>query len=325
MSASVSTATPHLPDLALGRAGRRSRGPSAWAGRTPSTARPAGAPAARGSAGSCRWPCRSRRTCAWSTASSGTSRRTGHACTGTGRPTDAVKLAVVGPVHGLEGNPRHRLEHGITVRRGVEGLRHSGVPIRASIAPRARPGRPAHPVSDPRTSACPAMTDLTRARPQPRPRPRAGHRGRAPWPRPGGWAGATRTAPTARPSTPCASSLQSVPDGRHRRHRRGREGRGARCSTTASRVGDGSRARDRHRGRPGRRHHAHGQGSGQRARRHRRERAGHDVRPGPVRLHGEDRRRSRVRRRHRHQRLAHREPAGASPRRRASPSATSPP
>ena len=43
--------------------------------------------AARGTGGSCRARCRSRRTCASSRASSGTSTRTGHACTGTGPGT----------------------------------------------------------------------------------------------------------------------------------------------------------------------------------------------------------------------------------------------
>ena len=52
-------------------------------------------------------------------------------------------------------------------------------------------------------------------------------------------------------------------------------------------------ARGRHRGRPDRRHHAHGAGPRQRDRRHRGQRAGHDVRPRARRLHGEDRRRAR--------------------------------
>ena len=128
------------------------------------------------------------------------------------------------------------------------------------------------------------------------------------WPRPAGWAGATRRAPTAPPSTPCASCstpcrwTASSSSARARRTRR-------RCSTTASGSATARRpqtdiAVDPIEGttltvaRPG-----------QRPLGHRGQRAGHDVQPRPVRLHGEDRRRARGRGRDRHHRAGRREPA----------------
>ena len=73
-------------------------------------------------------------------------------------------------------------------------------------------------------------------------------------------------------------------------------------------IGDGSRARDGHRGRPDRRHHPHLARPPRRDRRDRAERTGHDVRPRPVRLHGEDRGRPDRGRRDRPQRTREGEP-----------------
>ena len=107
-----------------------------------------------------------------------------------------------------------------------------------------------------------------------------------------GWAGATRTPPTAPRSTRCAScSTASSMDGVVV------IGEGEKDEApmlyNGEQIGDGSAPADGHRGRPDRRHHAHlarppGRDRGDRARR-----AGHDVQPGPVRLHGEDRGRAR--------------------------------
>ena len=58
-------------------------------------------------------------------------------------------------------------------------------------------------------------------------------------------------------------------------------------------IGDGTPPAHRHRGRPDRRHHAHGAGPRRRAGGHRRGRARRHVRPRAVRLHGEAGRRAR--------------------------------
>ena len=42
------------------------------------------------------------------------------------------ELAVVGPVHRLDRDARHRLEVGVAVRRGVEGCRHSSRAVMAT-------------------------------------------------------------------------------------------------------------------------------------------------------------------------------------------------
>ena len=116
------------------------------------------------------------------------------------------------------------------------------------------------------------------------------------WPPPAGWAGATRTAPTAPRSTPCAPCCPpsrwtaSSSSARARRTKR-------RCSTTASAIGDGTRPLTDIAVDPIDGTTLDGARPRQRARRHRGQRAGHDVRPRPVRLHGEDRRRPRGRRR----------------------------
>ena len=142
MSASVSTATPHRPtspsaSRVVGVAAHQRR--QVERGRQAVAAGARGAP---GTAGSCRPPCRSRRTSASSTASSGTSTRTGPRVYG----YCAGELAVVGPVHRLERDARHRREVGVAQPAAAEGRLPTG-PVGPfgpfDSSPRSRPLGPA--------------------------------------------------------------------------------------------------------------------------------------------------------------------------------------
>ena len=108
---------------------------------------------------------------------------------------------------------------------------------------------------------------------QPRPRARPRHRSRGAWPPPAGWGAATRRAPTAPPSTRCASCSAPCPmDGIVV------IGEGEKDEAPMLYNGEQHRRRhaaaDRHRRRSDRRHHAHRPRPGQRDRRDRRRPSG---------------------------------------------------
>ena len=223
MSASVSMATPHLP-TSPSPSGRRSRGRAASACRTRSTGRRRRRGGSPGTAGSCRPPCRSRRTSASSTASSGTSTRTARGCTGTAPGNSTV----VGSVHGRRtGCPDIVSKSVSRVGDASNASRHSSRAVMAPVSPEL---------------LSPAMTDRQSARSQHRARVGAGHRG--------GRAGGVSVDGPRRQERRrrCrgrrhAARARARADGRHRRHRRGREGRSARCSSTASASATAARRR----------------------------------------------------------------------------------